>query len=71
MTAQQATTEEPQQFIEQPAMTTQQTQLEQASTDEEQFESVNAGKTTDQTESGQAAEEGQQHTHGETDEASS
>lgn len=52
-------------------MTTQQTQLEQASTDEEQFESVNAGKTTDQTESGQAAEEGQQHTHGETDEASS
>ena len=69
MTAQQATTEEPQQSIEQPAMTTQQAQLEKASTDEEESENVNASKTTDQPESGQAAGEGQQHTHEETDEA--
>ena len=70
MTAQQATTEEPQQSEEQPAMTTQQTQLEKAPTDEEQFENVNASKTMDQTMSGQAAGEGQRHTHEETDEDS-
>ena len=58
MIAQQSTNEEPQQSIEQPATTTQQTQLEKASTDEEQFESVDASETTDQTKSGQATGEG-------------
>ena len=71
MTAQQqAITEESQQSVEQPAMTTQQAQLEKASTDEEQPENVNASETTDQPECGQAAGEGQRHIHEETDEAS-